>query len=52
MQYDFLFLFETNTSFNFIVQMLLFTKYGFNNLHTGVHDCRVTMVRWLFMSFF
>ena len=41
--------FENYTSFNLIVQMLHLTEHGFYDLHTGVHDWRVTVMKWLFM---
>ena len=44
--------FENNTSFNLVVQMLHLTEYGFYNLHTGVNDWSVTVMRWLFIHFF
>ena len=47
----FLFLFKINTLFNLVVQVLHLTKHGFYNLHTSVHDWRVTVMRWLFMHF-
>ena len=49
--FDFLILFEINTSFNLAVQVLHLTKHSFYNLHTGVHDWWVIVVRWLFMIF-
>ena len=36
----------------FAIQVQHLIKHGFYDLHTGVHDWRVTVMRWLFMPFF
>ena len=33
------------------MQVLHLNEHDFYNLHTGVHDWRVTVVRWLFIVF-
>ena len=33
------------------MQVLHLTEHGFYNLHIGVHDWQVILVRWLFMPF-
>ena len=45
------FLFKINTLFNLAVQVLHLIEHGFYNLHIGIHDWQVIVVRWLFMPF-
>ena len=43
------FLLLNNTLFYLTVQVLYLIEHGFYDLHIGIHDWPVTVVRWLFM---
>ena len=45
------FFFLNNTSFYLAVRLLHLTEHDFYDLHTDVHDWRVTVMKWLFIPF-
>ena len=49
--YIYIYIYISNTSFYFAMQVLHLTEHGFYDLHTGIYDWRVTVVRRLFIPF-